>query len=188
MGVFDQMLTTLVNMDFFQVLFPFLLALAIFYGVLMWALGEKLKKGPVGLISIVMAFFVMLFAKQIPGLAWFLTLGSGTILAIASVVIFIIVILALLGIKFSDIWTGDKKNWTLIIIVIIVIYIVLASVVGYIPGVSLYLPWFLNYQDIWTIVIFVIILALVLHFLTREGGAAKPAENAGGRPPAAGNR
>jgi len=171
MGVFDTMLTSLVNMDFFQVLFPFLLALAIFYGVLMWALGDKLKKGPIGLISIVLAFFVMLYAKQIPGLSWFLTLGSGTILAIASVVIFIIVILALLGIKISDIWTGDKKNWTLIIIVIIVIYIVLASVVGFIPGVNVYLPWFLNYQDIWTIIIFVIVLALVLHFLTKEGGS-----------------
>lgn len=174
MGVFDQMLTTLVNMDFFQVLFPFLLALAIFYGVLMWVLGEKLKKGPVGLISIILAFFVMLFAKQIPGLAWFLTLGSGTILAIASVVIFIIIILALLGIQFKDIWEGDKRNWTLIIIVIIIIYIVLASIVGYVPGVNLYLPWFMNYQDVWTIVIFIVLLALVLHFLTREGGSSKP--------------
>jgi hypothetical protein len=174
MGVFDQMLTTLVNMDFFQVLFPFLLALAIFYGVLMWALGEKLKKGPVGLISIILAFFVMLFAKQIPGLAWFLTLGSGTILAIASIVIFIIVILALLGIQFKDIWEGDKRNWTLIIIVIIIIYIVLASIVGFIPGVNLYLPWFMNYQDVWTIVIFIVLLGLVLHFLTKEGGEKKP--------------
>ena len=177
MGVFDQMLTTLVNMDFFQVLFPFLLALAIFYGVLMWALGEKLKKGPVGLISIILAFFVMLFAKQIPGLSWFLTLGSGTILAIASIIIFIIIILALLGIQFKDIWEGDKRNWTLIIIVIIVIYIVLASIVGFIPGVNLYLPWFMNYQDVWTIVIFIVLLALVLHFLTREGGGEKKAES-----------
>jgi len=184
MGVFDTMLTSLVNMDFFQVLFPFLLALAIFYGVLMWVLGEKLKKGPVGLISIVLAFFVMLYAKQIPGLSWFLTLGSGTILAIASVVIFIIVILALLGIKISDIWTGDKRNWTLIIIVIIVIYIVLASIVGFIPGVNVYLPWFLNYQDIWTIIIFVIVLALVLHFLTKEGGSGGGNAQAGQKPAA----
>jgi len=177
MGVFDTMLTNLVNMDFFQVLFPFLLALAIFYGVLMWVLGDKLKKGPVGLISIILSFFVMLYAKQVPVLSWFLTYASGTILAIASIVIFLIVILALLGIKISDIWTGEKKNWTLVVIVLIVIYIVLMAVVGYFPGVNISLPWVFYNQDIWTIAIFLLILILVFHFLTKEGGQ-KPAENA----------
>ncbi len=42
MGIFDTMLTSLVQMDFFQVLFPFLLALAIFYGVLRWALKDRI--------------------------------------------------------------------------------------------------------------------------------------------------
>jgi membrane protease YdiL (CAAX protease family) len=175
MGVFDQMLTNLVAMDFFQVLFPFLLALAIFYGVLRSVTKDKIDKGPIGLISIVLAFFVMLFAKQIPLLSWFLTLGSGTILAISTVVIFIVIVLGLMDIKLSEIWKeGEKRNWTLIIVVIIVIYIILSSLLGVIPGFNMWLPWFFNYQDAWTIIIFILLIAIVLHFLTKEEGGKKP--------------
>ena len=50
MGIFDTMLTSLVGMDFFQVLFPFLLALAIFYGIFsVMGLKDRVGKGPVAL-------------------------------------------------------------------------------------------------------------------------------------------
>jgi len=165
-------------MGFFQVLFPFLLALAIFYGVLTFAFEKKLKKGPIGLISIILSFFVMLYARNIPGLSDFITGASGTILALACVVIFVIIILALIGIKFSDVWEGEKRNWTLIIIVLIIIYIVVVGIAGFVPGIGVNLPWLVNNQDIWTIVIFVVILAIVLWFLGREEkeSASKPAK------------
>ncbi len=175
MGLFDTLLTSWINMDFFQVLFPFLLALAIFYGALMWAVGEKLKKGPVALISIILSFFVMLYAKQIPGLSTFITWASGTILALACVVIFIIIILALIGLKFENVWSKDR-NWVMIVIVLIIIYIVVVGIAGFIPGIGLNLPWLVNNQDIWTIIIFVVILAIVLWFLGREGKSEKTAD------------
>ena len=167
MGIFDSMLQLWINADFFQVLFPFLLALAIFYGVFHWALKDKIGKGPVALISVVLSFFVMLYAKQIPLLSEFLTWGSGTILAIATIVLFLIVVLALIGLKFSDLW-GKERNWVMFLIVIIVLYIVLVGLGAAIPSLGIPLSWLVLNQDVWAVVLFVIILAVVLWFLGRE--------------------
>ncbi len=165
MGIFDTMLTSLVGMDFFSVLFPFLLALAIFYAILTWAAKDRLGKGPIGLISIILAFFVMLYAKQIPGLAQLLTMGSGWTLAIASIIIFIIIIFGLFGIKLEEM----KNKWVEVIIVLVVVYIIVAWLWGgALPGFFVGLPWLTNNTDIWSIILFIVIIAIAWHFLSRE--------------------
>ena len=170
MGIFDQMLTSLVGMDFFSVLFPFLLALAIFYSVLMWALKERLGKGPIGLISIILSFFVMLFAKvYIPSLSTLLMMGSGWTLAIASVILFLIIIFGLFGIKLNEI----KDKWVEVIIALVVIYIIISLLWGGLPGFFVGLPFLSNNADVWTIVLFLAIIGIAWHFLSKDGGDDK---------------
>ena len=166
MGIFDTMLTSLVNMDFFSVLFPFLLALAVFYGILTWAAGERLGKGPVGLISLILSFFVMLYAKSIPGLSNLITMASGSTLAIATVILFVIVVLGLMGIKISDIW--EKKNWLMILVIVVILYAIVVGLWGFVP-MSLGIPWFTSNADVWAVVIFLIIIAIAWHFMTKCG-------------------
>ncbi len=175
MGIFDTMLTSLVGMDFFQVLFPFLLALAIFYGIFsVMGLKDRVGKGPVGLIAIILSFFVMLFAKQIPGLSTFLTVGSGWTLAIASVILFAIVIFGLFGIKLNEI----KDKWVEVIIVLVVVFIIVSWLWGVMPGAFISMPWLASNADIWSIILFIIIIAIAWHFLSRE---EKPKEEGGAK-------
>src|SRR4030042_3663966 len=99
MALFENLFVTMQNLGMFQYLFPFLLALAIFYGILFWAMGERLKKGPTALISIILAFFVMLYANINPMIVGFFTTLGGTTLIIASGLVVIAIFLGLAGFK-----------------------------------------------------------------------------------------
>jgi hypothetical protein len=172
MGLFDAMLTNLLNMDFFQILFPFLLALAIFYGILKKTLEDKIGKGPVGIISIILAFFVMLYARSVP-IYLTLTAGAGWVLAIACILIFLIILLGLFGFGLGDF--SDKKKWLGLIVALAVIYIILSALWGGIGMWNIGFPWFVGYTDLWTIVLFIIIIAIVWHVMN---SGEKPAEEA----------
>lgn len=169
--VFTDMLNNLVQLEFFQLLFPFLLALAIVYGVLMYAAREQLGKGPISLISVVIAFFVMLYSSWSGSILYtFLTTTSGVFLTIASALLFLIVILGLMGLKISNLW-GKDRNWIMVVIALIVLYIFLVGIWGATP---FGLPWwsFQFNSDFWTVIFFIVVLAIVLWALGREGGAA----------------
>jgi len=174
MAFLDTMLQNLVNMEFFQLLFPFLLALAIIYGVLYSTAKDRLGKGPIGVISIVLAFFVMLYSSWNSWLYQWLTGVSGVWLAVASAALFLIVLFELIGLKISEIgkWGAGKTAIGLIIVFILIVVIFGATPFG--------LPW--GYaafnSDLWTIIFFVIILAIVMWFLTRENGGGGAAETA----------
>jgi hypothetical protein len=176
MGIFDQMLTSLVGMDFFTVLFPFLLALAIFWGVLTLTVKDRLGKGPIALVSIILSFFVMLYAKQIPGLSMLLTAWSGTTLMIATALLFVIIILGIFGIKTEDLKDRSKIPWISLLILIVIVYAVIGGVSG-IGGINLSMPWLFSNMDVWAIVVFLIVIAIAWHFMTSEkkDDAAKPA-------------
>ena len=77
-GIFETILGSWTQLGFFQYLFPFLLALAIMYGILKWATGDRLGKSSTALISLILSFFVMLFAGSNPQIVGFLTLVSGS--------------------------------------------------------------------------------------------------------------
>ena len=164
---FQQMIQNMVSLGFFQFLFPFLLALAIFYGILKWTVGEKMPNSAVGLISLILAFFVMLFASANPGIVSFMQNISGTGLIAGTGILFLIILLGLTGFQIKDLVGKDKSaGERLLLLLVIVIVIVLF----FGAGTSFLLPSVSVGTDFWTIVFFVVILALVLWFLGQGGG------------------
>lgn len=177
-GGFQQMIQNMTNLGFFQFLFPFLLALAIFYGILMWAFKEKMPRSAVGLISLILAFFVMLFASANPSLILFLQNISGTGLIVGTGILFLIILLGLTGFNISDL-VGAKKSAGERLLLLLIIAIVIVLFFG--AGTSFLLPSVSVGSDFWTIIFFVIIFAVVLWFLGREeGGGGKGGAPAGG--------
>lgn len=165
----SQMVQNLVRMEFFQLLFPFLLALAIAYGVLSWVFKGKLPNSATGLISLILAFFAMLYSSMDPSVYLFLTSVSGVWLVVASAILFLIVILGILGISFTNI---TEWKWPQFAIALIVVLIVVVLVFGATPfGLPYWAAAFTS--DLWTIVFFIVILAIVLYFLTKEKEEAK---------------
>ncbi len=173
MALFDMLVSNLQQMGAFQFLFPFLLALAVFYGVLMYALGDKIKKGPVGMISIVLAFFVMLFAASNPGIVNFLAILSGTTGLVATGILMIVVILGLAGFKLSEVFSGKYSKWALVL-VLIAIGILLFMGAG---GQNIIPSVFIS-SDITTAVIVIVIIALAMWFMTEGEGGEKQKEEA----------
>lgn len=165
-GGFQQMLSNMVNLGFFQFLFPFLLALAIFYGILKYAMGDRLPNSAVGLISLILGFFVMLFAAGNPSIVIFLQTISGSALIISTVILFFIILLGMIGWKIGDVFTGPWKLIVTLVILAIVLSVVFGAGTFLIPGVTVG-------SDFWTIVFFIIILAIVLWFLGKGGGAGE---------------
>ncbi len=116
----------------------------------------------------------MLYAKTIPVLSNILKMASGSTLAIASIIIFIIVVLGLMGLKISDLW--EKKNWLMVLVILVILYIIIAGLWGFVPGIFFGIPWLANYNDVWTIILFIVIIAIAWHFMTKEGGEEKKEE------------
>ena len=180
MAFLTTMLQNLVSMEFFQLLFPFLLALAIIYGILYSTAKERLGKGPIGLISIVLSFFVMLYSSWNTWLFQWLTGISGVWLAVASAILFLVILLELAGLSISKIteWKASQIAIALVIVFIVVVLIFGATPFG--------MPWgsFVFTSDLWTIVFFIIVLAIVMWFLTREKapGGGQQAAPPGARP------
>ncbi len=159
---------SLERLGFFQLLFPFLLSLAIVYGILNWALGDKMGKSPTALISIVISFFVMLYAATNPFIVGFLTTLSGTTLIVGVGLLMLAVLFGLVGIKIGDI--QNKGSWVFYAIILIIIYIVATVAFG-----SVVSPILIN-NDFWAVIFFIVVLLLAVKYLGGGGGGeAKPA-------------
>ena len=166
-------LSTLQQIGIYQFLFPFLLALAIFYGTLMYALGDKLKKGPVGLISIVLAFFVMLFAATNPQIVPFLAVLTGTTGMVAVGVLMIVVLLALAGFKLDTLFGGSHAKWVLALVLIGIGILLFMG-----AGGNTILPSIFISSDITAGIIVIAIIAIAMWFMTRGEGGEKKDETA----------
>jgi len=172
-GSFSTLIQNLQSMGFFQYLFPFLLALAIVYGILKYVLPNEFPKSATGLISLIIAFFVMLYAASAFNLSIVLSgmFGSG-ILMLGSVILIIIILLGLVGIKPESLWSkGEKvssitgKGWAIVLLIAVIAILVIFGVgIETIVGV----PGWATNSDLWTIIFFLIILAIVFYFLSRE--------------------
>lgn len=170
MAGFETLLYNLEKLGFFQFLFPFLLILAIVYGVLNFSLGNVLPRSANGLISIIVAMFAMLFAASNPGIVEFLTGISGGITVIGSVFLFIVVLLALFGIKVEDVFKGEKTKYvTLLAIIAIAIALFLGAGGTIVPGISVD-------SDVYTIVFFLIVLVIAVWWLSGTGEKEKGGE------------
>ena len=177
MGMFDTLIMNMQTMGFFQYMFPFLLSLAIFYGILSWALGDRLKKGPTGLVSIVLSFFVMLFAASNPGIVNFLMLLSGTTGIVATGILVVVVLLALAGFKLEDVFKGEYSKWFLVLLLILIGFIIFFGAGG---GNFINMPGVIINSDFWTFIVVIVIIALAMWFMTK-GDETPKAAPAGGK-------
>ena len=167
--VFETILSNMQSMGFFQYVFPFLLSLAVLYGILEYAVGDRMGKKPISLISLILSFFVMLWASSNPGVVAFFAGLSGTgILIAGSGILFFLILLGLMGLKTSDIMDMKYGKEITVLVVLFIAGVIFFGVGGQalVPSVQLG-------TDFWTIVFFVVILALVLLLMGKEEG--KPA-------------
>jgi hypothetical protein len=176
---FAQMVMNLQNMGFFQYLFPFLLAFAIMYGVLKWVFKDKIEPRVVALISVVLSFFVMLYSAYNTWLYTLLAEASGIWLGMATVLLFIVVLAALAGVNVHDLLGSEKRSWIKYLVVLVILYIVIASFLG--TGYMSFLPPWLTGTDLWTVVLVVVILAIVFWFVGGEKSEAKVPAPEGGK-------
>ncbi len=171
--IFGTMIQNMQAMGFFQYVFPFLLSLAIIYGLLEYALGERIKsKSSLGLISLIISFFVMLYVSANPTIVGFLTNISGYWLVVGSGILFIILLLGLVGIKVEENFLGQKYGKYALILVVLAIAVVLFFGAG---GQALVgVPSWAFSSEIWTVIFFVVILAIVMFMLGGGEAGAKP--------------
>ncbi len=176
MAGLDVLLGNMQQLKFFDFLFPFLLALAIFYGVLMFALGPKKKDGKdeggilpksaIALISLVAGFFVMNYTGTVgSGIAAYFSGLFGGALIVASVILVIVILLGLTGFTLHGVLgkEGSKRKWIglLIGIIVLVGVLIFFGASGSIPGLQ-----GLNLDsNMWTIIVFIVIMIAVLALL-----------------------
>jgi len=179
-GVFPNLTQNLQNMGFFLYLFPFLLALAIFYGVLYFvfysddAKDRKLPKSAIALISIILAFFVMLYSSWNVFIVSFFANLSGAGLIIGSGILFVAILLGLMGFKIENL-TGEKagkSKWVFIIGVIVIGMLIFFGAGGASFGI---IPEWSDNGEFLTALFVIGIIGLAVWWLGNEGGSSAPA-------------
>lgn len=176
-GVFPDILQNMQNMGFFLYLFPFLLALAIFYGVLHFALSTddgklRIPKSGIGLISIILAFFVMLYSSWNTGIVAFFANLGGAGLIVGSGILFAAILLGLMGFRISDMVSdkaGKRFKWVFILGVLLIAILLFFGAGGAYFGL---IPSWSNQGEFWTVVFFVVIVGLAVWWLGEGNGAA----------------
>ncbi|MBN1896817.1 MAG: hypothetical protein JW789_03785 [Candidatus Aenigmarchaeota archaeon] len=173
MGLFETMVQNMQRMEFFQYLFPFLLAFALLYGLMQWAFKENLGGRRVHtLIAIILSFFVMLYSSYNTWLFALLTTTSGIWLGLATVALLLVLFAQLLGIDIGSMLSGaggSKYPWIKWIILLIIVWIVLSAFLGY-AGMSAWLPYWLTGSDLWTVLLVVVIIGAVFYFVGEDSG------------------
>jgi len=168
MAAFQTLIQNMMRLEFFQFLFPFLLALAIIYGLLRWALPKQLPKSATGVISLIIAFFVMLYSSWNYMIIQFFANISGGFLIVGSGILFVIILMAMVGLRPEDLWPGKEKGkakWIVVLLVVFIGALIFFGAGGYwLVGVP---PWAAS-TDFWTIIFFVIILAIVIFWMGAE--------------------
>ena len=177
-GVFRDILQTADNLGFFLYLFPFLLALAIFFGILNWSVGERLQRGPTALISIILAFFVMLYSSFNTFIVSFFANLSGAGLVIGSGILLVIIFLGLAGFKLQDVFKEGHAKWAF---VLFIIFIGILAFIGAGAGQFGLFPGFANDPQFITLIFFIVIIALAM-WMMASGGKEEAAPSGGGRP------
>lgn len=176
-GPFDILIQNMSRLGFFQFLFPFLLALAIVYGLMTWALKNQLPKPARGIISLIIAFFVMVYSSWNVMIVNFFVTISGQFLVVATGILFIVILLAFTGMRPEDLMKGEKTKW---IIVLLIVFIGIVIFFGAGAAWLINIPGWTASSDFWTILFFVVIMAVVLFWFGQEEGKSGGAPAAGG--------
>ena len=181
-AAFPNMIENLQSMGFFLYLFPFLLSLAIFYGILYYVFWDsdegkrKLPKSAIAMISIILAFFVMLYASWNVAIVTFLAQLSGAGLIVASGILIAAVFLGLVGFKITDLTNkdvvGGNGRWVFIIGVLLIGILIFFGAGG---GAFNLVPAWDSSGQFFTALFVIGIIGLAVWWLGSEnnGGAAK---------------
>jgi hypothetical protein len=176
-GVFPQITQNLQNMGFFLYLFPFLLALAIFYGVLQWALGDRIQKSAITLISIILAFFVMLYSSWNAMIVTFMAQLSGAGLIVASGLLFVAILLGLVGFKITDLTSdkvaGGKGRWVFILGILLIGILIFFGAGGGLFGI---IPSWSSNGEFLTALFVIAVIGLAIWWLGGENGGGEKKE------------
>lgn len=175
-GVFGTLVQNMARLGFFQFLFPFLLALAIVYGLLSWALKEQIPKSARALIALIIAFFVMVYSSWNVMIVNFFAQLSGMWLVVATGLLFIVMLLAIVGFDVKTLTGGKFSKW---IVVLLMVFIGIVIFFGAGGAWLVNVPGFAFSSDFWTVLFFIVILAIVLYLLGQESGGGGGA-SAGG--------
>lgn len=166
----SQILANAQSTGLFLYLFPFLLSLAIIFGALTYAAGDRMPKSAISLIAIVFSFFVMLYSSWNPGIVEFFANLSGAGLIIGSGFLFLVILFGLLGFDTKELFKGDNSKWIFIAVVIVIVGFIFVGA----GGVSLGLiPSWATGSDFATVIFFVIVIALAMWFMSRGDTIAK---------------
>ena len=175
-GVFPNLTQSMENMGFFLYLFPFLLALAIFYGILYWVFcsgdSKKLPKSAVALISIILAFFVMLYSSWNTTIMYFFANLSGAGLIVGSGILFIAILLGLMGFNIEKLTDKDysgRGRWVFIIGVLVIGVLIFFGAGGASFGL---IPSWSDNGEFLTALFVIAIIGLAVWWLGSEDKAA----------------
>ncbi len=182
--VFQNLLGNLDRLGFFEFLLPFLLFLAIIFGVLKFTLEDKIDKSALALISIVASFFILNYSGGFGiQVAQFFTNFFGASMIILAGILVIIIFLGLAGIKMGDllgIKTGESPPGHVWAFILLLIFIAILVFVGSGGGGLLPIPSSIGgftSNDIGVLIFFLIVLGLAVWLL---GGKGKEGQGGGG--------
>jgi len=164
-GGLAQMIQNLQSMGIFLYILPFLLALAIFYGVISMVFKEKIQKSAMALISIVLAFFVMLYSNMNPAIVGFLASLSGSGLLLASGFLVAAIVMGLAGFDLKSLFVGEKgPRWASILIMVFVLVLVF---LGAGAGSLIPIPSLVGSSELQAAIFFIVVIALAMWWMTR---------------------
>ena len=162
---FPPMILGMEQLGIYLYLFPFLLTLALVYGVLSYSLEDQLAKSARAVIALVAGFFMLMFSFLNPGIVSFFVNLFGFGLIIGSGVLILVFLLGLFGLKPADITDEKKAKWIYVAIASIVSVIVIAaSLETMFTGVTT----FMQSSQIWIFGFFLILVVAALWFLSEK--------------------
>jgi len=169
-ALFPNLISDMQSMGIFLYLFPFLLALGIFWGVLSFAFKDKMPKQAIILISVILAFFVMLYSSwNVFIVTFFANLGGATLI-VATGFLMAAILLGLTGFKITDMTSGDHK-W-----IIIAAVGFLAILIFFGAGASWFnlTPYWSTNSQFVTAIVVIGIIGMAVWWLGKGDEAPKP--------------
>lgn len=160
---FPPMILGMEQLGIYLYLFPFLLTLALVYGVLSYSLKDQLPNSARAVISLVAGFFMLFFSYMNPAIVSFFVNLFGYGLIIGSGILILVFLLGLFGLKPGDI-TGEKKaKWIYVAAVVIVSFVIISAAIA---TMFMGTMTFLQSTSLWVFAFFIILVIGALWFLS----------------------
>jgi len=88
-------------------------------------------------------------------------------LVIATGILFIVILLALVGFKVDELFKGEKSKWILVLLIVFIGIVIFFGAGG---AWLVNIPGWTMASDFWTVLFFIVILAIVIFWLGQEEG------------------